>query len=215
MLVAWSGLELLRYGLYRAFGFSFEISDVFDTTIADLTYMHAKEPDLWPITYAGYSWGLSWYYMAALLVVAVCYIYLLILVIFRHSTHESPPRTSWWSLYADLWPIEMNCVFVIGLTRCLSLMIINGASFQVYGGTAQGAARGKSATWAHLTSHYYLAVFVITTNVWMNVSRDTSSLLTHFEVAEASLSVSVSHTCLPINPPPPVLVGDTIRVFEV
>jgi len=169
MLVAWSGLELLRYGLYRSFGFSFEIAEVFDTTIADLTYMHLKEPDLWPITYAGYSWGLSWYYAIALCLVAICYIYLLILVIFRHSTHESPPNTSWWSLYADLWPIEINCVFLVGVTRSLSLMIIHGASFQVFGGTSQNATKGHSATWAHLTSHYYLAVFVIITNVWMNV----------------------------------------------
>jgi len=186
MLVAWSGLELLRYGLFRTFGFTFEMSEVFDTTIADLTYMHLKEPDLWPITYAGYSWGLSWYYAVVLFIVAICYIYLLILVIFRHSTYESPPRTSWWSLYADLWPIEMNCVFAVGITRALSLMIIHGASFKVYGGTAQGAAKGQSATWAHLTSHYYLAVFVITTNVWMNVSTRASFLSCFLDILRPS-----------------------------
>ena len=170
MLVAWSGLELFRYSLFKVFGFSFQINEVFDTTIADLTYMHLKEPDLWPITYAGYSWGLSWYYAVTLCIVAICYIYLFILVIFRYSTYESPPQSSWWSLYADLWPIELNCVLLVGITRSLSLMIIHGASFNVFGGTSQYATHGHSATWAHLTSHYYLAVFVIITHAWMNVS---------------------------------------------
>jgi hypothetical protein len=201
MLVAWSGLELLRYGLYKAFGFSFEISEVFDTAIADLTYMHLKEPDLWPITYAGYSWGLSWYYAVALCIVAICYIYVLILVIFRHSTHESLPGTSWWSLYADLWPIEFNCVLLVGITRSLSLMIIHGASFQVFGGTSQNATKGHSATWAHLTSHYYLAVFVITTNVWMHVSGG----LAHTACSASSLVfLPVFHTRSPTSPSSPL-----------
>ena len=169
----WSGLELLRYMLYRTFGFSFQVMDAFDTTIADLTYMRSKAAsNAWPATYAQFAWGLSWYYWLVLVIVAISFVYILTLLTFRYCTYETPPSTTWMQLYRELWPLEVHAVFLLGITRCMTLMITHGASFDVFGGVnAQGAEFTKSATWSHLTSHYYLAAFVISSNVLINVSN--------------------------------------------
>eukprot|EP00605_Chrysophyceae_sp_TOSAG23-4_P000113 GSChrysophyteH1.ASY1.ANO1.123.1 assembled CDS len=50
-------------------------------------------------------------------------------------------------------------------------MITKGASFTVRGGSA--GTSGSLGEWAHLTSHYYLASFILTSHVLMNVAGYT------------------------------------------
>ena len=166
MLVFWLGCQGLSAVLEHAFGLNFSMTEALQPTLVDLTHTRGRNDEaMWPFDYEDYSWGLSWYAWMSMGMVALCYVYLIALVLFRQNTGESP--NPWYYMYLDLMPIEVNALGMLGLLQTFSTMITKGASFAVPGGTA--AATGDVGPWSSLGSHYYLASFILTSHGLLNV----------------------------------------------
>jgi len=168
MLLFWLGCQGLSALLDHAFGLDFSMGDTLHPTLVDLSHTRGRSDEpMWPFDYEDYSWALSWYALVSMWIVGLCYVYLIVLLLFRQNTGES--SHPWYYMYLELLPVEVNALGMLGLSYTFTTMITKGASFSVAGGTAAASATGDVGTWKHLSSHYYFASFILTSHGLLNV----------------------------------------------